>query len=148
MLAEIENSRDYPSFAVRMKQLFQPGDVKIFRKVVSPADIAAFDGEAVHEVCATFALARDIEWSSRLFVLDMKDSEEEGIGTMLTIEHKGPALVGDELEIIAKVESLVGHELICAYEVRVGDRLVATGKTGQKIIKKDKLNRIFNSLKS
>jgi fluoroacetyl-CoA thioesterase len=141
-------SLDCHSFAVRMKQLFSPGDTKIYKKVIEIEDIASFHGKAVHEVCATFALARDIEWSSRLFVLEMKEEDEEGIGTLLTIEHRGPAFVGDELEIVATVVSQTGNELICSYVARVGERLVAEGKTGQKILKKDKLNRIFDSLRS
>ena len=51
-----------------------------------------FSGKVVHPVCATFALARDIEWTTRQFVLQMRDDDEEGIGTMLTIDHRSPAL--------------------------------------------------------
>lgn len=129
-----------------MKSIFEPGDQKVFETTVTEADTATFRGEQVHPVCATFALARDMEWSSRLFVLEMKDDDEEGIGTSLTIEHRGPALVGDTLTITATVTSLKGNSLVCNIEARVGDRLVATGTTGQKVLKKEKIKQLFAEL--
>ena len=63
-----------------MKNLYKIGDQKIFEKTVGAQDIAEFESGTVHNVYATFALGRDAEWSSRLFVLDMKDADEEGIG--------------------------------------------------------------------
>jgi fluoroacetyl-CoA thioesterase len=126
-----------------MKNIIKPGDVRHFRKVVDINDVAAFQGEVVHSVCSTFSLARDIEWTTRQFVLDIRDDDEEGIGTFLSIEHKGPAFVGDEIEYIGKVEQLNGHELICSYEARVGQKIIAFGRTGQKILKKEKINTLF-----
>lgn len=130
-----------------MKNIFKPGDVKIHRVKVEKADVAAFGGEEVHPVCSTFALAREMEWSSRLFVLEMKEEEEEGIGTRLSVEHRSPALPGEELLIKARLEALEGNHVACSISVYAGERLVATGISGQKILKKERLNRIFNSLK-
>lgn len=126
-----------------MKQIFKPGDQKIYERVVQEGDVAAFHGEVVHPVCSTFALARDIEWSTRLFVLDMREDDEEGIGTFLSVEHKSPAFVNEKLTIEATVDRITGHELICSYIARVGERVVATGKTGQKILKREKIARLF-----
>jgi predicted thioesterase len=126
-----------------MKAIFKPGDQKVFERVVLESDVAAFHGETVHPVCSTFALARDIEWSTRLFVLEMREADEEGIGTFLSVEHKSPAFVNEKLTIEATVETLVGHELICSYIARVDDRIIATGKTGQKILKREKIARLF-----
>lgn len=127
-----------------MKACFKPGDQKTYERVIEEQDVAAFHGEVVHPVCATFALARDIEWSTRLFVLEMKEADEEGIGTFLSIEHKAPAFVGETLTIDATVETVNGHELICSYIARVGKRIVATGKTGQKILKREKIKQLFH----
>lgn len=128
-----------------MKQIFQPGDKKIHRVEITKTDVASFNNEVVHEVCSTFALAREIEWSSRLFVLEMKGEDEEGIGTRLEINHRSPAFVGDNLEIEAVVKSFEKNELLCTYRASVGTRLVAEGVTGQKILKKDKIAAIFSS---
>lgn len=126
-----------------MKNLPQIGDVRIYEKRVEEADVAAFNGEVLHAVYSTFAMARDMEWSSRLFFLEMKENDEEGVGTHLSIDHLAPAFVGEELVILAKVISLTGNELICDIEVKVGGRVVAKGKTGQRMLKKDRLNKLF-----
>ncbi len=126
-----------------MKNLPKVGDVRVYKKKVEEADVAAFHGEVLHRVYSTFSMARDMEWSSRLFFLEMKEEDEEGVGTHLSIDHKAPAFVGDELEISAKVISLNANELICDIEVRANGSAVATGKTGQRMLKKDKLNRLF-----
>ncbi|MCU0418044.1 MAG: hypothetical protein MUC38_00170 [Cyclobacteriaceae bacterium] len=126
-----------------MKAIFKPGDKKSYSKTVEVADQAAFQGEVVHAVCSTFALARDFEWSSRLFFIDMKDEDEEGVGTFLTIEHKSPAFIGERIDFTATVVKLTGHELTCSIEARVGTRLVAQGATGQKMLKKEWLKKVF-----
>jgi len=126
-----------------MKSIFVKGDRKEYRKRVTEEDQAIFHGEVLHSVCSTFALARDMEWSSRLFFIEMKDEDEEGLGTMLEIEHRSPAFVGEEVIITATVAQLHGNELICDIEVRVGARLVALGKTGQRMLKKERLKQLF-----
>lgn len=126
-----------------MKTIFKAGDTKQYRVQVTESDCAAFQGELLHPVYATYALARDFEWSSRLFFLEMKEADEEGLGTMLSIEHKSMACVGEEVVITATVEQIVGNELICAIEARCNNQLVAVGKTGQKMLKKEKLNRLM-----
>lgn len=130
-----------------MKSIFKIGDQKSFKKNVGRQDIAEFESGAVHEVYGTFALGRDAEWCSRLFVLEMKDSDEEGIGTFLNITHKSPALIGQEVEFIAEIIRLEKNIIDCKVMVKVGDRIVAECETGQKIIKKEKLNLLFESLK-
>lgn len=127
-----------------MKSIFSPGDRKKYRKKVETGDVAAFHGQVVHPVCSTFVLAREVEWTTRLFVLDMRDDDEEGVGTFVNIEHRSPAFVGEEIDFTGKVEQINGHELICSFEAKVGDRLVAIGKTGQKIFKREKLNSLFS----
>ncbi len=128
-----------------MKLIFKPGDKKQYLKKVEEADLAAFHGEVLHPVYSTFALARDFEWSSRLFFLEMKDEDEEGVGTFLSIEHKNPAKVGEEVTLTATIESVKSNELICTIEAVCGNRVIAIGKTGQKMFKKEKLKTLFNS---
>ena len=130
-----------------MKQIFKIGDQKTHHFIVKKEDVAAFDSGVVHAVCSTFALAREIEWSSRLFVLEMKESDEEGIGTLLAISHQSPAMEGQEVEIMATVASMENNELICDISAMVGERVIATGRTGQKILKKDKIKELFTLAK-
>ncbi|UXE67574.1 MAG: hypothetical protein KA713_02910 [Chryseotalea sp. WA131a] len=126
-----------------MKNMFIPGDQKKYKKTVGPTDVAAFHGVTLHEVCSTFSLARDFEWSSRLFFIDMKEEDEEGVGTFLSIDHKSPAFVGEEIIFIAQVVKIEKNELICSIEAKTAGRLIATGTTGQKMLKKDRLKQIF-----
>jgi fluoroacetyl-CoA thioesterase len=129
-----------------MKDVFKKGDRKVFKKTVEESDQAIFHDTLLHPVCSTFALARDFEWSSRLFFLEMKEADEEGVGTLLHIDHKSPAFVGEEVVITAEVESIIGMELICIIEAKVDDRVIAIGKTGQRMLKKDRLKRLFTKL--
>lgn len=126
-----------------MKQIFKPGDRKQTTYCVTQADVAAFGGEVVHPVCSTFALGREAEWAGRQFVLDMREPHEEGIGTQLVIDHKAPAFVGEEIVVTATVEKIENHEIICSFEASVNGRIIATGKTGQKILSREKINRLF-----
>ena len=129
-----------------MKNPFPIGHTLTIRHLVQPADTAAFETGQVHPVYATFALARDLEWAGRQFVLEMLDADEEGIGTFLEIQHKSPALLGQEVTLTAQLLSVSGHEVICSTDAFVGERCIATGKTGQKILKKEKISRIFTSI--
>ena len=129
-----------------MKKIFKPGDKKEYRTVASSADLAAFQGKVIHPVYSTFALARDIEWTSRLFVLEMCEDSEEGIGISLSIEHKSPAIMGEEVLVVAQVEQLTDNELVCSCEVTVDDRLIAVGKTKQKIMRREKIDKIFKQV--
>lgn len=129
-----------------MKNVFEKGDVKTHRFIVSNTDLATFQTGLVHPVCSTFTLSREMEWAGRLFVLEMCESNEEGVGTMLHVEHKSPALLNEEVTVNAVFKELKGNELICDINVVSGERLIALGQTGQKILNKEKINQIFTSL--
>ena len=126
---------------------FETGDEKKFTVTVLTSDTASFDSGEVHPVYATFALGRDAEWCCRLFVLEMKEEGEEGIGTFLSIQHHSPAYIGSKVDFTAKVKSIQKNEIICTYEARVGERLVASGEQGQKILKKERLEQLFEKIK-
>ncbi|MEQ8423638.1 MAG: hotdog domain-containing protein [Cyclobacteriaceae bacterium] len=126
-----------------MKNIPNIGDTRVYKKKVVEEDQAAFHGSVLHAVCSTFALARDMEWSSRLFFLDMKEDDEEGVGTHLTIDHKSPAFVGEELTFTATAKQIKENELICDIVVKAEERTIAIGKTGQRMLKKDRLQKLF-----
>lgn len=126
-----------------MKNIFKPGDKKKLSYQVKQSDVAAFQGEVVHPVCSTFALAREIEWATRQFVLEIREAHEEGIGTHVSIDHKSPAFVGEEIVINSVIDKLENHEIICTFEAAINGRIIATGKTGQKILSREKINQIL-----
>lgn len=130
-----------------MLSIYKIGDKKFYNKNVNSTDIAAFESGIVHDVYATFAIARDAEWCCRLFVLDMKETDEEGIGTYVTVNHHAPAMVGANIIFTAEISDLHGNNVHCKWEAKDQERLIASGTTGQKILKKTKLESLFNSLK-
>ena len=130
-----------------MKNDFKIGDIKTFSHVVTDEDTAKFDSGEVHAVYSTFALARDAEWSGRLFVLEMKEEGEEGIGTGITIKHSSPALMGQEVIFTATLTAVNGNEVVTDFVARVNDRVIAEGTQWQKIVKKEKLEKLFDLLK-
>lgn len=127
---------------------FSIGDTLIYSHTVAAADVAAFESGEVHSVYSTFALARDAEWSGRLFVLKMKEQGEEGIGTGITVTHHSPALIGQEVVFTATLAEVNKNEVITDYTAKVNGRLVADGRQWQKILKKERLDKLFESLKS
>ena len=127
---------------------FNPGDTKMHAHTVTTEDFARFETGEVHQVYSTFALARDAEWSGRLFVLEMKEIDEEGIGTGLTIEHLSPALENEEVLFSSMFMEVKGNEVITSYKACVQERVIATGIQKQKIIKKDRLTKLFAALNS
>ncbi len=129
-----------------MKNIFEVGNQLTLVHVVDQADLATFETGNVHPFYSTFALGRDAEWACRQFVLQMKESDEEGIGTFLNIRHKSPAMLGDTVEFIATVSVLEGHQIDCTFVAKVGERIVAEGEQGQKILKKEKLERLVNQI--
>jgi fluoroacetyl-CoA thioesterase len=44
---------------------------------------------------------------------------------------------------VSTLDSLENHEIICAFEATVNGRIIATGKTGQKILRREKIAKIF-----
>jgi predicted thioesterase len=130
-----------------MNNPFSPGHVKQYTRTVLAGDTAAFETGEVHPVYGTFALTRDAEWAGRLFVLDMKEAHEEGIGTFVEVQHIGPAFVGEEVRIEAVLQGVERNEVVCSFTASVGSRTIATGRTGQKILDKEKLKQYFAAVK-
>jgi len=129
-----------------MKKLFQPGDIRHWMHVVSHEDTATFESGPVHPVYATFALARDAEFACRQFVLEMREEHEEGIGTFVSVEHIAGARPGARIDFTAMVETIQGNTLVCTWEAHECGRIIAKGRQIQKVLTRDRLQSIFESL--
>lgn len=127
-----------------MKNPFHKGDSKTFTRLVRPEDCAGFDNGKVHDVYSTFALARDAEWSGRLFVLEMLEPGEEGMGIHLSIDHLSPAPLGGKVCITSILENVEGNKVTTGFEVRYQDRTVARGRQVQKVLPLEKIDRIIS----
>lgn len=129
-----------------MKNPFKPGDQKIYRTQVTVDKLATFEAGTVHPVYSTFALAKDAEWACRLFVLEMKEDGEEGIGAYVSVEHLAPAPLKSWVEIVATLVSVEKNKIECSYEAYCGTRIVARGMQTQKIINKEKFDTLLATL--
>lgn len=101
--------------------------------------------DALHPVLSTYALAREAEWAGRKLLLLIKREDEQGIGTSLSIEHKGAAAVGATVVITATCTAFDGKRMQVSYTAHMGNVLVAEGSTGQALLPKEKLDRILGS---
>ncbi len=119
-----------------MRIPFALGEQKVYHALVTPDKTARFHGEEVHPYYSTFALGQDAEWACRLFVLEMKDPDEEGIGIYLSVHHIGSAPVGAEVEIVATLLWVRDYTVHCGYEVWHAGQRIAYGEQTQKILKK------------
>lgn len=129
-----------------MRNPFQPGDLKTCTVTVTDAMLARFEAGLVHPVYGTFALARDAEWACRLFVLEMLEPGEEGIGTFVSVNHVSPAPLGAKVAITARLEEVVRNRVECTWQAHLGERLVAEGKQTQKIIDKARFDAVLADL--
>jgi fluoroacetyl-CoA thioesterase len=129
-----------------VKNPFVAGDRKVFETTVTEDKLARFDAGLVHPVYSTFALGKDAEWACRLFVLEMKEAGEEGIGSYLSVEHLYPAPLGSHVRIEAIVDEVVGNEIICNYQAFANGFLIATGKQSQKIINKSRFDQLIQRI--
>jgi fluoroacetyl-CoA thioesterase len=127
-----------------MKSIFKQGDKKEISVTVKPGDVATFETGNVHPVYSTFALARDAEWCTRQFVLEIRDDDEEGIGTMVYVDHLAPAPVGAKIKIEAAIEKIERHEILCSFKAKWNEKIIAQGRTGQKILKRIKYEKLFS----
>lgn len=126
---------------------FKKGDMKSFNKTVTSEDLARFESGTVHEVYATFALARDAEWSGRLFVLEMKEEDEEGIGTQIEVKHLSPALLGSSLKFESVFEGISEKgEILTSFKIFCEQRMIAEGTQTQRILKKEKIEKLFAAI--
>lgn len=115
-----------------------------YEYLVKNEDVAAFHGEVIHEVLSTFVLTREAEWVGRLVLLQVKKEDEQGIGSFVEITHKGPAFPGETVEFIGTPHDwAAGEEMVVEITAKVGERLVATGRTGQRLMPKTKLAHIM-----
>ena len=124
----------------------QVGDSINHTYTVKQKDLAEFETGLVHSVCSTFALGREIEWTTRKFVLRIVSNTEEWVGSYLEIKHIAPALINEQLSFEAEVIKYDGEELIANVEVSVGERMIAKARTGQKKVDKEKFKENLSRL--
>lgn len=108
--------------------------------------LASFESGLVHPVYSTFALGKDVEWAGRLFVLEMKEEGEEGVGSYLSIEHLYPAPLGSQVLIVSTLSAVEGSKVVCDFEVWANGHLVAKGRQEQRILDKKRFEQLIQKI--
>jgi len=106
----------------------------------------AFDGRVVHHVCATWTLVHFMEVAGRKILIDYLEPDEEGVGSHASCDHLGPAAMGQSVRVVATVAAADARELVCDVTAYRGDRLIATGKTVQRILPRAMLARLLRDV--
>ena len=129
-----------------MKNPFSSGAIKVFETQVSADKLAAFEVGEVHPVYSTFALGKDVEWACRLFVLEMKEAGEEGVGSFLSVEHLYPAPLHSKVRIEATLVEVIKNEVVCTWEAFANGHLIGKGRQIQKILNKSRFDALIQSI--
>lgn len=106
----------------------------VHRFTVTEADRPVFDGKVVHDVCSTYALAREFEWAGRRVYLAHRPEGTEAIGTQVEVIHRASAPVGAVLEVEAVPQSYQKGWLLVRATAHWQGKLIAEGTTTQKVL--------------
>lgn len=106
---------------------------------VTPDMTAKFFGSTVHPLYATFAIVEHAEYASRQAIISFLDVDEDAVGSMVEIEHITAAPVGAIVAIEAIVTGVEGKTITCDFIVRRGDSIIARGRSGQRVVDRERL---------
>ncbi|MCX6139616.1 MAG: hypothetical protein NTX15_02105 [Candidatus Kapabacteria bacterium] len=109
--------------------------------VVLPEMTATLDDRLIHPVYSTFWLVYHAEVAARRAIEPYFDSDENAVGTSISVEHYAMAGVGAEVRITARVHTVRGRHILCMIEARATktNTLLAEGTQGQVIMSSAKL---------
>lgn len=106
----------------------------------------AFDDVVVHCVCSTWTIVQYMEVAGRKVLAPHLEPNEEGVGSHVSCDHLGPAPVGSDVKVIATASRVADRELVCDTAAFCGEKMIAMGKTVQRIFPKDVLKRILKEM--
>ena len=125
-----------------MKAGFEPGIVRELMFVVTEEMCPAFGGVVVHRCCSTWTVAHQFELAARMVLAAFLEDHEEGIGSHVSVDHKAPCPVGRTVRVRAELTEVSGGRhprVTCDVSAYDGDRLLATGRQVQVVMRKNHL---------
>ena len=125
-----------------MKTGFEPGIAAELTFVVTEDMCPAFDGAVVHHCCSTWTVAHQFELAARMVLTTFLEDHEEGIGSHVSVDHKAPCPVGRTVCVRAELIEVSGGQhprVTCDLTACDGDRVLATGRQIQVVMRKDHL---------
>ncbi|MCZ7565317.1 MAG: LysR family transcriptional regulator [Burkholderiales bacterium] len=108
-----------------MKSTLQPGTAHTARKPIDRERTIAFMGDELR-VYSTPSMCLDIESTCRDLLLAHCDAGEDSVGARIEIDHLGPTLVGQTVELTARVAELALPRVV--FEVEVKDEIDTVGR--------------------
>ncbi len=109
-----------------MKTTLKPGLATTRTLRVDESRVISFMGDDCR-VYATPRIIGDVEYTCRDFLLQHLDPGEDSVGTKVNWEHVGPALLGAEVTISAKLVAIDGRRVTFEATVDDGADAVARG---------------------
>ncbi len=109
-----------------MKDTLKPGTVHTETIVVDRQRTISFMGEELR-VYATPSMCLDIEHTCRQLLLAHHDDGEDSVGARVEIDHLGPTLLDQTVQVTAKVAELALPRVV--FEVEVKDEIDTVGKS-------------------
>lgn len=109
-----------------MKPTLEPGLATTKKIRVDESRVIGFMGDDCR-VYATPRIIGDVEYTCRDFLLQHLDPGEDSVGTKVNWEHVGPALLGAEVTISAKLVAVDGRRVTFEASVADGADAVAHG---------------------
>ncbi|MGY1692949.1 thioesterase family protein [Geodermatophilus sp. SYSU D01105] len=109
--------------------------------VVTPEMTVRFDELGpVHQVYATYTMAKHFEEAGRKLLLRHLEPGEAGIGRSVSVEHLGPSWVGEALRVTARCVEVRGNRLTCECTAVAADgRELGRGTTVQAVLSEEAL---------
>ncbi|HSE79289.1 MAG TPA: thioesterase family protein [Alphaproteobacteria bacterium] len=120
-----------------MKPTLQPGLMHTRTVIIDKPRTIDFMGEDLR-VYATPEMVRDMEQTSRLLLLPHLDEGEDSVGMRVEIDHLGPALLGQSIEVAAKVVALEGRKATFEVEARDESGAIGRGRHIRFVVIKEK----------
>ena len=126
-----------------MKPTMKVGNTTKHTFTVTESMQPVFEGKVVHRVCSTWDLAHQFELVSRHALVPHLETGEEGIGSRVSIDHKSPATLGSEVQLIATVTKTTDSMVACSIEAKIGNRMIASGDQIQRVFPKNTIDQII-----
>ncbi|PPR60408.1 MAG: Fluoroacetyl-CoA thioesterase [Alphaproteobacteria bacterium MarineAlpha4_Bin2] len=108
-----------------MKETLKSGVSFTAKALIEKDKTIGFMGEDLR-VYATPFMVQDAERSCRNFMLEHLEDGEDTVGSRVEIDHLGPTLVGQTIEIAGKVLEVEGPRVL--FEIEIRDELDTVGR--------------------
>jgi len=108
-----------------MKETLKSGVSFTAKALIEKDKTIGFMGEDLR-VYATPFMVQDAERSCRNFMLEHLEDGEDTVGSRVEIDHLGPTLVGQTIEIEGKVTEVEGPRVL--FEVEIRDEIDTVGR--------------------